>query len=454
MDTHLLLDYLDARRAPVSATGALMHRGLCEADADYYVTLLADKAAVISHKREVLANLLRTPRARSASGARIREALRELPPPDLLQVLDVLPARRINLRRGRTLLLELVLGHDQLALLAATHRKRLVRLLKHALGERAWSAVSQHLASPTPPGDELLQRKLLRYARDAALAREVLCFLAGVTAAPHDPLLVRRVAARKSIEEGAGLPRETLFGLRGVYHPDVPASRVRVLSAITQGAERHDGPLTALYKDALLEGGTPERLAALPAHVQAAVGALPMVDAHVAIVLDMSGSAASSGERAYHPAALGLALARILESRVRRVSVHQVGGSVGTEGHDLPSPQGATDLASALLTAAREAPQVALVITDGYENVRPGDAAQVAEGLRRLGHDIPIYQVVPLFAAGERLAQRRLGAPIQTLVTMHEGDVRELLARIALAAHGSLPPEEVAALARELVVVR
>src|SRR5262249_32344492 len=152
--------------APLSAAGALMHRGLCEADADYYATLLADRAAVISHRREVLANLLRTPAAHGVTLERMRVALGELPPSELLQVLDVLPARRINSRRARRLLLEVVLGHDQLALLAATHRQRLIRLLKHALGERTWSAAGRHLVSPTPPGEALLRRKLLRHARD------------------------------------------------------------------------------------------------------------------------------------------------------------------------------------------------------------------------------------------------------------------------------------------------
>jgi hypothetical protein len=473
MDSRLLLDYLDARRAAVSATSQMLHRDLCVANPGYYLTLLTDPAATISHKREVLANVLRLPAARDLSRTRIREVVNGLPTPELLAVLDVLPARRINSRRARSLVLELILGHAQLTLLAATHRQRLIRLLKHALGERTWSAVERYLAHPTPTGDAVLTRKLLRHARDTATAREVLCVLAGIPSTPTNPLLAQRLAVRENIDAGAGLPRETLFGLRGIYHPEVPASRIRVLSAVTQDSVRHDGPLTALYKDALLKCGTGsesrDQLATLPAHLQAAVSTLPLIDAHVALVLDLSASAASSGERAYHPAALGLALARILESRVSHVSIHQVGGSVAERAqgrhedggadylvHAVPLPQGVTDLATALLAAAREEPQVMLVITDGYENARPGDAAQVAAGLQQLGHDITIYQIVPLFVAGEHLTQRRLGAPIQTIPVTAEDDVRELLARILLRTREAEPvsPQEELMLLQDLLVAR
>ena len=98
----------------------------------------------------------------------------------------------------------------------------------------------------------------------------------------------------------------------------------------------------------MLELTAQELGAQLPAHLQAAVGGLPTVDAHVAIVLDLSASAAASGERAYHPAALGLALARMLSAVVARVTLHVVGGSrddgSDSVGQDIaPAPQGVTE---------------------------------------------------------------------------------------------------------------
>jgi hypothetical protein len=81
------------------------------------------------------------------------------------------------------------------------------------------------------------------------------------------------------------------------------------------------------------------------------------VDLPVAVVLDLSGSAVSSGERLYHPAALGLALVGLLEQCVEQVTVFQVGGSVPLDGRRLPRPQGPTDLATAVVQAARTAPE-------------------------------------------------------------------------------------------------
>jgi hypothetical protein len=191
--------------------------------------------------------------------------------------------------RSRTLLRALLIEDGLLPQLAPTHRQRLIRVLTHLLGEQTWYGIERHLASPTPEG-------------------EALYFLAGVPIEAQDPLLQKRIAARANIDAGQGLPRETLYGLRGVYHRELPRARVRTLAAIATANGRQDGPLTALYKAGLLELSAQELGAQLPAHVQVAVGGLPTVDAHVAIVLDLSASAAASGERVYHPSALGLAL--------------------------------------------------------------------------------------------------------------------------------------------------
>ena len=112
------------------------------------------------------------------------------------------------------------------------------------------------------------------------------------------------------------------------------------------------------------------------------------------------------------------------------VSLHQVGGTDET----FPAPQGTTDLASAIIEATREKPQVMLVITDGYENARQGDAAEVIRGIRQLGLEMPIYEVVPVFTFAEDLSQRRLGELAVTLPIEHEDEVHELIVRILLAA--------------------
>src|SRR5262249_14348723 len=133
------------------------------------------------------------------------------------------------------------------------------------------------------------------------------------------------------------------------------------------------------------------------------------------------------------PAALGLALTALLRDRVRDVRLYQVGGDRPLNGSAFARPQGATDLATAVLAAALDRPSAVLVFTDGYENARQGDTAAVVEGLRRLGHDVPVYQVVPLFAATEDLTRRQLGPAIPLVPVGNEQAIGELLARVFLA---------------------
>src|SRR5262249_28630095 len=178
--------------------------------------------------------------------------------------------------------------------------------------------------------------------------------------------------------------------------------------------------------------------------VAAAAAALPEIDATVAVVLDLSGSAAASGERAHHPAALGSVLTALLRDRVRAVRLHQVGGSERLNGSAVARPEGATDLATAVLAAAREQPEVSLICSGGKEHVRRGDTAAGAPGLRKPALGLPIFQVAPLFAASEALARRTLGQAIPVLAIQHEQEIGELLARVLLAhAPATLGDDEI-----------
>jgi hypothetical protein len=467
MDKSLLLAYLDGRRRPIGADpeAVELHRSILDQAPEFYLDLLADTSADVTHRREVLANLLSRPAGARAGRAAILVRLRSQPVEEALQVLEAV--RRVPVSWARDLVLAFLLGHERLAELAATRRKRLVGLLKHLLGERTWSSVARCLltgavSAPAVPKrrgllppdllarllgakrpadrkaadpEAFLRRTVLRYAKDPAAAREALRVLAGDVFEPSDPSLARRLAARRDLEQGMGLPRTTLFGLRGTFHPEVPAGRVRFLSAAaaSEDVAPRDGALTALFKQALTTPAEPVTPEAVSEGLAAVGAALPAIDASLAVVLDLSASAASSGERAYHPAALGLAVTALLRDRVREVRLHQVGGSGPLNGSAVARPEGETDLATAVLAAARSRPEAILICTDGYENVRQGDTATVVAGLRQLGLDFPIFQVVPLFAAGEDLTRRALGGTIPVLTIRHEQEIGELLARVSLA---------------------
>ena len=225
------------------------------------------------------------------------------------------------------------------------------------------------------------------------------------------------------------MPRETLSGIRGTYHREVSAKVLRELSAPLTRRERGDGSLTAAIKEALVSSEVTS-LDAIVARV--ADEKLPVVDVRAAVVLDLSGSTVSSGERLYHPAALGLALVGLLQRHVSDLNVFQVGGSVILS-RGIPRPQGATDLATAVLEAARTEPEAILVVTDGYENFRQGDVAQVVAGMRRLGLATAVEQVTPVIAAAEDLSRRRLSETVPVVPVEHEAGVGELAARLLLA---------------------
>lgn len=452
MKTSLIRAFIENRRQALTASGGTAQRldELCHAASEFCVKALADTRTHVSQKAQLLAGLVRSPIERN----QIVAQLHTLTDAELLHVLDGLRLRRLNGRRVRELGLASLVGHARFAELAANHRLRLVRIFKHLLGERTWSSVRRFLEIASPDGERFLQANVLRFAADADRAREALCFLAGLgidrpeparkpwlmvpwlqkAAQPQfsfaDESLRQSVTARRDLTAGRGMSRETLSGIRGTYHRQVSVKVVRELAAPAARRACVDGPLTAALKEAFTSNEV-RSLDALAAH---ATGEReqPTVDIQAAVVLDLSGSTVSSGERLYHPAALGLALVGLLKQHVRKLNVVQVGGSTILNGRGIPRPQGATDLATAVLEAARSEPEAILVITDGYENFRQGDVAQVVAGMRRLRLATTVQQVTPVVAAAEDLSRRRLSETIPLLPIEHEAGVGELAARLLL----------------------
>jgi hypothetical protein len=129
-----------------------------------------------------------------------------------------------------------------------------------------------------------------------------------------------------------------------------------------------------------------------------------------------------------------MALLTLLRDRVHEIRLMQVGGSSRLNGSMVARPEGATDVASAVLGAVQARPEAILICSDGYENVRQGDTASLIDGLGRLGVGLAIMQVVPVFAAGEDLSRRGLAREIPILAIQHEADIGELLVRLFLAS--------------------
>lgn len=441
MNKDLFLTYLKSRRQPVAQLEgmAFLHSDFCEVAPLFYLHFLTDRATNVSHKREILWNWLTHPSARAIDRQHVVSLLSSLPGEQSLQIVELVSDLRLNGHRARALVLSFLLGHPQFVLFAATRKKRIVRLLKHSLGERTWSSVRRALAETSPEGETLLAREVLCYVqedrRQSVLA--ALTFLAGLPLPEHvdEPLLKKSADARRNLELGQSLPLETLLGVRGNYHKEFPLQKVRHLSAPVQRSMHREGELTATYKELLTTH--PQMLDEQTEHFQErlrlATQSLPRLEGRLAIVLDLSASMVSSGERLYHPAALALVMVRQLRDLVSEMTLIQVGGSESVLQHFSPAPEGASDLASALLEALRGQPDLVMILSDGYENRREGDVAQVVEGLMRLEIAVPIYQVTPLFTESENLERRCFSPAIPVVALADEQDIRELLAYIVLA---------------------
>ena len=442
MNTRTLLTYLDLRRLPVAdeAQALSVHTALCAEAPRLYLALLADRSAHVSHLRLGLVTLLTHPTAREQTTPdEIVLRLRALQDRGL-EVVEALALHRLNGRHARQVGLALLLGSPHLARWAAARRRRMIRLLRHLLGERTFAALGRALASDTDNDERYLQRVALRFAADRDLARQTLAFLSGVEADLSHPELERARRARLSLADGQGLPRDTLMGLRGTYFPTAARSDVVKLSAVAE-ARRPQGALTRTLRAGLLNEvdlGEGEALEQAEAASAALAGAPGRHDGRLAVVLDLSASMASSGERHQHPASLALALTRLLQRMFSGVSVHTVGGpeGIGGGGALCPQPRGSSDLAMAMLDAARNRPEVVVLLTDGYENVRQGDAAQVMLGLELLGISPALIQGVTVFTPQEDISERQPVEGAPALPVAHEADVGELAVRASLARCG------------------
>jgi hypothetical protein len=96
--------------------------------------------------------------------------------------------------------------------------------------------------------------------------------------------------------------------------------------------------------------------------------------ARTALVVDNSLSALGPAERRYHPLALIEAIVQVLTQAGQEVSCHYVGPAP----HDgFLVAEGATDLRRPLVEALLTRPELVVILSDGYENIRAGGVNQV-----------------------------------------------------------------------------
>ncbi len=248
-----------------------------------------------------------------------------------------------------------------------------------------------------------------RFLADADVGRELLPFVYGKAKAPS-----------RDEEPHALVHRR--------YEP--ATALVEAPKTVTATNRGHvSATLVHMYR-----GGENKELArALEGYVARAASGLPRFEGTLAIVLDASASTRGYGEREFCCISQSYALALVLEKCAEDVLLFTVGGRGSP-----PAPEGATDLAGAVLDAASGKPDVVAVLTDGYENTLDGDLARVTRALGRLEQDVPVVVLNSAFTRKDDLALRSPAPELPSLTFWHESEFAELATGLFGYARGEL----------------
>ena len=344
----------------------------------------------------------------------ITEILPHLPVLNVLQGFLSLVERRVNNQRTSSWMRAYIFGSPQLESWAVNYRQILKRLIRHALGKQVTSTCLYKFAleKTDDRAATYLRRNVLRYAKDTVLAREVFLFLFGQIQKSQFRLLQAYLAARQTIKAGMGLPLKVLRGIRATFHPDTSIRSLRYLARrdkikrdVTDELETVDESLVGQIRHVYRTSNT-ALLAQLNLAIEREAKRIPYRDAHVYFILDASASMRGFGHRQYNSIAIAMALLKVFQKRIRQTDTAWIGAKP-TEPHGFPQPIGPTSIVPAFLDAVRQSPDLIFFISDGYENVEPGDAAMALAGIKQLGIEIPILHIIPVFTERDKIEQRQ-----------------------------------------------
>lgn len=384
----------------------------------------------------------------------IVEVLPHLPVTIVLAGFLKLVERRINNQRTSGWIRAYLFGSPQLEWLAVSHRQALRKLVRHALGNPVTQTCVHKFSQEKTDAKTTayLRRYVLRYAEDTGLVHDVFLFLFGKLKTSQFSRLNAYLAARQDLDAGKGLPLKILQGIKGSFHPKVPARRLRSLAhrgklkrEVTEEVEQADeslvGEIRRYYRST-----DATRLALLDEAIEKEATRIPHWDANIYLILDASASMRGFGHRQYNSMAIAIAIWKIFQKRTRQTQVAWIGAKP-SENEDFPQPLGTTAIAPALIEAVKCQPDVIILISDGYENVEQGDSAMILAGFEQLGIQIPMLHIIPAFTERDRIEKRQ---PFPNCPTFLETGQRGFLATW-LRIRGYLQPTEISALLRQTI---
>lgn len=367
---------------------------------------------------------------RAEEGALIEATLADLPPPRVYRLFRRLQIARVNNRRTRTSI-KRYLSRRDLAFDALKYRPGLRSAARHGHGALPGEIGPFLFERPAVPSK--WETPLLETWRVAHFSKRALFELPMTVA---EGLLSKHRLSRKRF-------------LEGIQAQMTESERLRVeASARREGAKLARADLSRMGLTRLVLytlARPPEERAGCAEAIATAAGRvaalLPRLGA-VSAVLDRSRSAAGSKEKVRRPLAVTLAVHAVLRAVAERDGTPYrarwtVPPSEGDGAVPLQiTPRGQTDLASPLIGALADEPDLVLIISDGYENTGSGSADEVVRVARaRLGSSAPVLHLSPVFDP-ERYAPRSLGPHITTVGIRTAADVPVAL-RLARFVDGS-----------------
>jgi hypothetical protein len=340
------------------------------------------------------------PEARAMLNRVVRVLVLGLPATHVATVLLALRHRRANHKHVTRAALRLLTEHPQADELLGTHRRVLLAVVEHALGKATARGAARVLieggvAEQGARPD--LHRRLLRFAPDDAVA----------------------MARVRALYQGfAGQAPEA--AVADLVDLDLGGARPGTVTATNRG----DVAATLVH---LYRGGPAADLeSALDGYVDAAAARMASYPGTLGVVLDQSASMRGYGDREWALYSQAVALRMVLQRRCAELVVIPVGG-------DGDRPCGATDLAAGVLHAVAHGPDLVALVSDGYENVYPGDLARVVAALPRAGITTPVVFCHSTFGHSDDLALRRPAPGLPQRAFWHEEDFAPLM--VWLLAH-------------------
>jgi hypothetical protein len=302
-------------------------------------------------------------------------------------VLLALRHRRANHKHVTRAAMRLLLEHAEAATFVRTHRRMAVSIVEHAIGKATARGVVRALRAGGPTGVDV-RRSFMRFASNPGLAAQRLL-----------QVYAEARADDVAVDAAVPVPRLDL---------DPGGERPAVVTATNRG------DLAATLVHRFRGGDSPELDTARERYLAAAAAAVPHFPGRLALVVDRSVSMNGYGDREWAVRSQVAALELVLARRCGALLTVSTGGA-------------GTDLAGGVIAALRERPDLVAVVSDGYENIYPGDLARVVATLPRLGIDTGVVFCAATFSHSDDLALRRPAPDLPQRAFWHEADFASLV---------------------------